>query len=250
MKPYLQLPIVECGEPLVPIPPEQFSFQQPHPYQKLGAPYGGASPFYLRQGVLDHLCQAQKQLRQRYSNWRIQIFDAYRPVAVQQFMVEYTLAETAQAQGLNLQNMTEAEQQAILEQVYQIWAVPSLNPATPPPHSTGAAVDVTLVDSADEAVFMGSPIDELSQRSHPAYFAAIAANPNIGQTERVAAGKAAQHRQLLGEVMVAAGFQRHPGEWWHFSLGDQMWAWLTNQQSGAAAVARYGRVASDIDANG
>jgi len=250
IKPYQRLPILECGEPLVPIPLGQFLFQQPHPYQRLGAPYGGASPFYLRQGVLNHLCQAQEQLQQRHPNWRIQIFDAYRPVAVQQFMVDYTLAEMAQAQGLNLQNMTEAEHQAILEQVYQIWAMPSLDPATPPPHSTGAAVDVTLVDSTDKVVFMGSPIDELSQRSHPAYFAAIAANPNLPQDERDAAHTADRNRQLLGEVMVTAGFQRHPGEWWHFSWGDQLWAWLNNQQFSGAAVARYGRVESGIEASG
>ena len=43
--------------------------------------------------------------------------------------------------------------------------------------------------------------------------------------------------------MFAAGFQRHPNEWWHFSLGDQMWAWLSNQENPThLVVARYGRV--------
>lgn len=250
VKPYHQIPIYECREPLVPIPPKQFILQSPHPYRKLGAPYGDASPFYLRQGVLKQLLQAQAQLQQHRANWHLQIFDAYRPVAVQQFMVEHTLAETAKAQGLHPQRLTEVQRQAILAQVYQIWAVPNLDPATPPPHSTGAAVDVTLVNAAGEEVFMGSPIDELSARSHPDYFAAIALNPKE-QQERQAAFMANQHRQLLRDVMTSAGFQRHPIEWWHFSLGDQMWAWLTHLQngqgatqkdSGIAAVARYGRV--------
>ena len=39
MKPYQQIAIDECGEPLVPIPAEHFAFEIPHPYQKLGAPY-------------------------------------------------------------------------------------------------------------------------------------------------------------------------------------------------------------------
>jgi D-alanyl-D-alanine dipeptidase len=38
-------------------------------------------------------------------------------------------------------------------------------------------------------------------------------------------------------VMGEAGFAQHPGEWWHFSWGDQLWAWRT-QQPGAV----YGRV--------
>ena len=25
--------------------------------------------------------------------------------------------------------------------------------------------------------------------------------------------------------MRSAGFVRHPNEWWHFSHGDQLWAW-------------------------
>ena len=25
--------------------------------------------------------------------------------------------------------------------------------------------------------------------------------------------------------MGTAGFVQHPNEWWHFSHGDQMWAW-------------------------
>jgi len=32
------------------------------------------------------------------------------------------------------------------------------------------------------------------------------------------------------------GFQR-PGEWWHFSIGDQMWAWFNQQNPGNSAIA-------------
>jgi D-alanyl-D-alanine dipeptidase len=96
-------------------------------------------------------------------------------------------------------------------------------------------VDVTLVDNKGQTVNMGSAIDELSPRSHPDYFAA---STNSVEQQYHA------HRQLLWKVMRAAGFQRHPGEWWHFCLGDQMWAWLTNQTNPAnPVVARYGRLA-------
>lgn len=250
MKPYQQLPITECGEPLVPIPLERFAIASPHPYQKLGAPYGSTSPYCLRQQVLEALLQAQSQLQQRYLNWHIQIFDAYRPVAVQQFMVDYTFAEVVQTQGLTLEDLTSEQRQTIWQQVYQVWAVPSPDPATPPPHSTGAAVDVTLVDDSGQAVFMGSPIDEISPRSQPDYFALIAKNPKVEQSQRDQANLANRHRQLLQDAMTSAGFQRHPTEWWHFSLGDQMWAWLMNQQDISHStlaqlvprIARYGRV--------
>ena len=71
MKPYQQVPILECGELLVPIPMEVFAVESPHPYEKLGAPYGERSPYHLRQSVLNSLIQAQTQLQQHYPNWRI-----------------------------------------------------------------------------------------------------------------------------------------------------------------------------------
>jgi len=46
-----------------------------------------------------------------------------------------------------------------------------------------------------------------------------------------------QRRGWLASAMARAGFVRHPGEWWHFSWGDQLWAW----QAGVPQ-ARYGRV--------
>jgi D-alanyl-D-alanine dipeptidase len=49
------------------------------------------------------------------------------------------------------------------------------------------------------------------------------------------------HRQALLEAMASAGFTRHPEEWWHFSYGDQMWAWLSSRASGTEVKARYGR---------
>ena len=233
MKPYQQIPILECGEPLEPIPLEQFAVVSPHPYAKLGAPYGERSPYYLRQSVLTALIEAQSHLQQRHPGWQIQIFDAYRPVEVQQYMVNYTFTEVVQAQGLTCQ-LPDAQRQAIWSQVYQIWAVPSFDPATPPPHSTGAAVDVMLLDATGKTVDMGSAIDELSTRSHPDYFAT---SPQPIEQQYHA------NRELLQDIMSAAGFRRHPVEWWHFSLGDQIWAWLCNQENSVDLVAaRYSRV--------
>jgi zinc D-Ala-D-Ala dipeptidase len=36
---------------------------------------------------------------------------------------------------------------------------------------------------------------------------------------------------------------RHPSEWWHFSIGDQLWAWLKNQSDPRQTIpAYYGRI--------
>jgi zinc D-Ala-D-Ala dipeptidase len=234
MKPYQQIPIVECGEPLVPIPLDIFAIESPHPYEKLSAPYGDRSPFFLRQGVLARLQNAQTHLQQTHPGWRIQIFDAYRPVEVQQYMVDYTFNELVITAGLSPEELTPAQRQAFQEQVHQFWAVPSLDPATPPPHSTGAAVDVTLINAENQTVDMGSPIDEISPRSYPNYFA------NHQDRDGV---RYQTHRQILTQAMQSAGFRQHPNEWWHFSWGDQLWAWLSQIETPTVSViSRYGGV--------
>jgi D-alanyl-D-alanine dipeptidase len=233
-RPYHQIPIIECGEPLVEIPLELFAVEYPHPYEKLGAPYGKHSPYYLRKSVVDSLITAQNYLQMQYPDWRIQIFDAYRPVAVQQFMVDYSFNEVLRQKGWTEVELSAIQLEQVWETVYEIWAAPSLDEKTPPPHSTGAAVDITLVDDMEQIVDMGSPIDEMSKRSLPDYYA-CSSQPDA-QTYHT-------NRQLLCDVMLKAGFQRNPKEWWHFSLGDQMWAWLSNQVSSTIPLtARYGRL--------
>lgn len=232
----------------MPIPTHQFAMREPHPYIKLGAPYGDKSPYYLRQSVLTGLTAAQLLLQQRYPGWRIQIFDAYRPIAVQQFMVDYAFSEVVRSRGINPNDLSKSQRQEILDQVYQFWAAPSFDPKTPPPHSTGAAVDVTLVDAEEQVIDMGSSIDELSIRSYPDYFASSGnLIDGMGSTYTGVTRDRAiffhSHRQLLRDVMVKAGFRQHPNEWWHFSIGDQMWAWSLNQErSETMLVARYGAI--------
>ncbi|MEM7552547.1 MAG: M15 family metallopeptidase [Cyanobacteria bacterium P01_A01_bin.84] len=234
MRPYHRFSIIECHEALIQIPLEKFAVESPHPYEKLGAPYGDRSPYFLRQGVVERLVAAQNYLANLRPNWHIQIFDAYRPIAVQKFMVSYAFNQATAERGLTNIELSEAQKQEIWQQVHKIWAEPSLNEKTPPPHSTGAAVDVTLVDNRGKIVDMGSPIDEMSDRSLPDYYF-------YNQDPQASIYQA--NRKLLNDVMHSAEFCRNPREWWHFSYGDQMWAWLNSQfNHGNEFVARYGRL--------
>jgi zinc D-Ala-D-Ala dipeptidase len=225
VKPYQKVPIQECGEALVPISPSQFAIVTPHPYVALGAPYGSFSPYFLRQGVLQRLIQAQGYLHSQHPGWQLQIFDAYRPIAVQQFMVDYAFGQQVKAAGLSIDDLSDELRSRIQAEVLKFWAQPSADPLMPPPHSTGAAVDLTLVNVAGEPLDMGSPIDEISPRSWPNYFAERADE---------ASRQCHRHRCTLAEAMSAAGFRQHPNEWWHFSYGDQLWAWQVGM------VAHYG----------
>ena len=136
-------------------------------------------------------------------------------------MVGYSFRQLVQAKGLKIKNLTKAQKNLLMNQVIKFWAIPSHDPKTPPPHSTGAAIDVTLFNADLLEINMGSPIDEISDRSLPDYFV-----NSIDSWEIEFHGD----RQLLNQIMTHSGFQRHPHEWWHFSYGDQLWAWINNQK--------------------
>jgi D-alanyl-D-alanine dipeptidase len=215
----------------MPLPPPLHRLE-PHPYAALGAPYGNhGCPFRLRQGVVERLLLAQELLQSREPGWRLAIFDAWRPVAVQRFMVAHATAEACRQRGLDPEGEGPAWE-AVREEVGAFWAPPSEDPATPPPHSTGAAVDLTLAGPKGEPLAMGGAIDAIGPISHPDHHAAAAAADPHGEPACWH-----QRRLLLAEVMGGAGFAQHPGEWWHFSWGDQLWAWRTGKPR-----AVYGRV--------
>ncbi|MEI6828412.1 MAG: M15 family metallopeptidase [Synechococcaceae cyanobacterium ELA445] len=229
-RPWTSIPIEALNEPLLELPAELLRIE-PHPYQALGAPYGdGGSPFRLRQQVLERLLEAQERLRAEDPTLRLAIFDAWRPVAVQAFMVEHSITSTCRERGIDSAE-DGAARRAVEAEVARFWAPPSLDPASPPPHSTGAAVDLTLADAQGVPLNLGSPIDAIGAVSEPDHFADAAAS-NLESEAALWHGR----RQLLLHVMVSAGFRRHPNEWWHFSHGDQLWAWLSG-----APLALYGR---------
>lgn len=222
MPSYRSVPIVECGEPLVAIPRDAFGFTDPHPYVVLGAPYGRISPWQLRKSVLAALLAAQGCLGELQPGWRLKLFDAYRPLAVQSFMVWREFCRQASLDGASLAAFRDPAALAARDRplydrlaatVFTYWGIPSDDPRTPPPHSTGAAVDLTLEDASGAEADMGSPIDETTERSDPDHFR-NAAEPRLRAAH--------ERRELLHAVMAAAGFVRHANEWWHFSLGDQM----------------------------
>lgn len=227
MKPYRSHLINECGEPLVALEGKGFLLTDPHPYQAFGAPYGTANPWTARRSVAEALSHALLALHRVKPDWTFRIFDAYRPNAIQSFMVRHEFMTLSG--GRSPESVTAEEAGWLWEKTYRIWAEPSDDPKSPPPHATGAAIDLTLCTLEGVDVAMGSPIDENSDRSLPDYY-------------REKDAKLHSHRILLLDVMQTAGFERHPEEWWHFSLGDQMWAFTREQRDPSTPhIARYGR---------
>jgi D-alanyl-D-alanine dipeptidase len=234
-RPWNAIPIKASQDALVALPDGLWRLE-PHPYVALGAPYGeGGSPFQLRQGVVERLLAAQRALQRQQPHWRLAIFDAWRPLAVQAFMVRHATAELCRKRGVDPLACGPALAE-VSQEVGRFWAPPNPDPSAPPPHSTGAAVDLTLADGHGSPIDMGSAIDAIGAVSAPDHFLEVAAASRAAR-ERERAMAVHRHRRLLQEVMQQAGFAQHPLEWWHFSWGDQLWAWRYGQPE-----AIYGRV--------
>ncbi|WP_291527820.1 M15 family metallopeptidase [Bacteroides sp. UBA939] len=140
---------------------------------------------YLHPDALEGLLQAQRELRLRHPGYRLIVYDAARPMSVQQKM-------------WNLVKGTPK---------YIYVANPARGGGL---HNYGLAVDVSILDAAGNALPMGTRVDHLGYESHITNEAALVKNGKITAQEQT-------NRQLLRGVMRAAGFRALGSEWWHFN---------------------------------
>ena len=149
------------------------------------------SPFdcaWLHQEGAQRLEAAAKDLANRHGELELVVLDALRPQRVQQRLWQ-------QLEGTGL----------------QIYLAP---PERGSIHSFGMAVDITIARRGGAELDMGTPFDDLTELSWPSR-----------EAEFLAAGRLQpaqiENRQLLRDVMAAAGWQGISREWWHFDGGDR-----------------------------
>ena len=228
MKIWNNIPINDDKDKLISIP-DYFRFIDPHPYSKLGAPYKDLENIWkLREKVVTRLIKANQYLDSINNCFCLLIYDSWRPIVVQEFMFKRAFSLECKKLGIDpsLENMKLYPD--ILKKVEKFWAYPSFDEKCPPPHSTGGALDVTLAYKNGNIVGMGSDIDQMDETSSPLFYNKKDNNEAILWNER---------RNLLREIMIKFEFVQHPNEWWHFSYGDQLWAWKNKKTS-----AFYGKI--------
>ena len=119
--------------------------------------------------------------------------------------------------------------QALVDEVEKYWAAPTAGENSPSPHSTGGAVDLTLIFSdTRQPLYMGGIFDDLTEDAWTDGFERRAPASMSDEEARA-------NRRLLYWSMTEAGFANNPTEWWHYSWGDQLWARLYGQ-----SAAHYG----------
>ncbi len=205
------IPIVDCGEPLVSLSEACSTILLDTSSEQ--AEFLGREPdFRLRMGVAKRLQYAQRRLP---NGCRLLVKDCFRPFAVQQRCYEYYGAE------LRTQHPNKIDREIAIEASKYV-APPEMGA-----HTTGSAIDLTLVNDRGQELDMGTVYDADPIASELACYTNA---QNISETAR-------RNRSLLIGAMNAAGFINYPTEWWHWSYGDRYWAFVTS-----APQAMYGAV--------
>jgi D-alanyl-D-alanine dipeptidase len=155
----------------------------------------------LRRMVAEKLCAASRLLP---DGVRFSVIEGWRAPHIQARMYRSTW-NWWQAQR-------PAWSEATLRRVVNRFTAPTDDPRVPPPHTTGGALDVMLVDARDAPLDLCSPYDPFDPRGYP--FAAPALSP-----------VARQNRHLLRTALESVGITNYPSEYWHWSYGDQGWAY-------------------------
>lgn len=268
-----QLPIEECGERLVPLGVfsdyPQIATDSIYVGERHSSPYSCTQlrnamfAIFVREGIAKRLAKVTTFLP---SEHMLLVWDAYRPLTVQQALFDYYVSVLEKKEILHYQAVVDAQ---------RFVSIPSNDPSKPPPHNTGGAVDLTiirfsekdwremerlmgivrmvetsgnwrqiytaemarqqLIREASKPLEMGTVFDGVRPETVTRFYENL--DPAFfGEMER----RCLTNRRLFWNAMTAAGFSNYPEEWWHFDFGNQFDAIRTGRKAiyGAAVFSK------------
>lgn len=159
----------------------------------------------VREGLADKLIQAEQFLPDETDLF---VFEGHRSSEAQAGLWQAHRDELA----LRHPDWLESELDTEASKLYS-------PPGAVMPHATGGAVDVTLLDKMENWLDMGTDInvDAESTEGRTYTFA-----DNISEDAK-------RNRKLLVDALSSVGLQNYQTEWWHWSFGDQYWAFMKDQ---------------------
>lgn len=181
---------------------------------------GSIERLLMRKSIVEKLIRINDRLNQK--SLELYIFDCYRPIEVQNYLYESWYPKYLRklypdlSPSKLLQKRKDYVAKGYKSEI-------EIDKNTPPPHSTAAAIDLTLrFADSKELLFMGTIFDEISENIHTDYLESLSQQKILSLSEE----EALKNRRILYWAMIEEGFENYPDEWWHYSFGDQMWAML------------------------
>jgi D-alanyl-D-alanine dipeptidase len=164
---------------------------------------------YLRKTVYEKLIEAQSKLPK---GLRFCLYEGYRSLALQKMIFE------KQFSNVKKRHPDWSPKQLFIETTKLV--SPVINPDKShniPPHSTGSAIDVYLINDEGKPVDMGiHPKDWMQD---------VDGVLSLSASDHISA-VAKKNRQIMNDVLSAVGFVNYPTEYWHWSYGDRYWAYV------------------------
>lgn len=176
-------------------------------YVKDGIPFA-VSNCYMRRDVYRKLIRVAGKLPSQY---KLKILDAWRPLVVQEFLYQ-------KYEGLIRERFQHLPKQQLIQVINSFVLPPFADEMNPPVHTTGGAIDLTILDETGKELDMGTAFDDFSEKAHTRYF-----DSDVTQVTL--------NRRLLYHAMISEGFTNLPSEWWHYDYGTSIWAYYANDFS-------------------
>lgn len=179
--------------------PDLVDIQQLHSQIQIELKYTGSDNFlgeklyttitkaYLQKDVAVRLARVQDALQQAHPGYKLLIYDALRPVTVQQKMWDA------------LDSLSPAERAKFVS-----------NPKNLSLHNMGAAIDLTILDLQGRVLDMGAGFDDMRHIAYPIYEDSFLRTGQLSSMQL-------KNRKILRNAMQAEGFRQLPTEWWHYN---------------------------------
>jgi D-alanyl-D-alanine dipeptidase len=214
----LAIPIHENQEPMVDLVNQKEISYGPPPVTPDNKNYTK-----IRKSIYDKLRQAQALLP---DGLKFRIYEGYRSLELQQKIFQERYAK------LQKEFPKLPPQELFTETTKFVSPVTNFDGTKNiPPHSTGAAIDVYLINKEGKAVDMGIPLDATYNDLKGIY---------CETDSQVISKKAKKYRKIMGKALQAVGFVNYPTEFWHWSYGDRYWAYQTHHQFALYGTVQHG----------
>ncbi len=201
------IPIIENNEPFVDLKNQTIIAYGPSPEVLNNKDYTK-----IRRTIYDKLVEAQALLPKGFC---MCLYEGYRSLSLQRLLFDNRWAKVRALHPQWTHDQIFDETSKLVSPVVNKDGSKNI-----PPHATGAAIDVYLIDETHQPLDMGLQIKDWMQDE----------DGSLSQTDsQKISSKAQHHRDLMSKALLTVGFINYPTEYWHWSYGDRYWAHQTGQ---------------------
>ena len=223
MQTIMGLPLAECGESLAPLREiaSGGGVEVEFSTSKIGGTHDRL--FYLREGLVDDFVGIARDMNDR--GWILRVEDGFRTRQMQRDLAREKRVLNVILKKLRweLEGRSTTAAHAHRRLTALIATCPKIGT-----HMSGSAIDISVLSGDTGAeIDRGAPYLEMSELTP--------------MESPFPPDQARRNRQEITEVFARRGFVAYPYEFWHYSKGDALQAYL----AGSREPARYGPVDRD-----